>query len=66
MIWNVNDKKIYLDEFNSDELIIKRIKNIPQIYFDENYFDENYFDEYNKVKINIEMKKEKLEIILGK
>lgn len=35
IIWNVEDEKIYMDEFLNSELKIKRIDNIPQIYLDE-------------------------------
>lgn len=59
LIWNVDDKKIYLDEFKSDELIVKRINKIPQIQLDEDYFNKN-----GNIKINITMKKENIELTL--
>ena len=35
IIWNVEDEKIYIDEFLNSELKIKRVDNIPQIYVDQ-------------------------------
>jgi hypothetical protein len=35
IIWNVNDEKIYLDEFPDNELKIKRENGIPKIDLDE-------------------------------
>lgn len=59
IIWNVEEQKIYLDEFKDDELLVKRVNKIPQITLDELEFDKN-----GKIKIKVELKKEKLEMIL--
>jgi hypothetical protein len=48
IIWNVEDKKLYLDNFLDDELIINRIYDKPQIYLNE--------EELNKGKIRIIIK----------
>lgn len=48
IIWNVDDKKIYLDEFLHKELIVKRKDNIPQVYLYEQQLENN------KIRIMVE------------
>lgn len=41
IIWNVEDEKIYLDEFKEEELIIQRDKNGPKLRLDEKLLEKN-------------------------
>ena len=53
MIWNSPEQKIYLDEFQSDELKIKRIDGKAQIYLDKDAREKK------NVQINISMENDK-------